>query len=224
MGRGVIAVDGMLPPGGQPSWGVLLVCGASGTGKTRVSYPLARHYGVPIVEVDDLVEALQAMTTPEHQPLLHYWRTHPEAARLPPADIADLQVAVAEALVPAVDAVVGNHLETDTPVIIEGDYLLPILATRDSFAGVPAGGRVSAVVLHEPDEAQIMANYLRREPGHGEQLHRARVSALYGDRLVAQAAEAGIPTVTARPWANVIGRVIAALGTPSPLERLPGLR
>ncbi|MFC7644403.1 hypothetical protein ACFQX6_29650 [Streptosporangium lutulentum] len=99
-----------------------------------MSYPLARHYGIPIVEVDDLVEALQAMTTPEQQPLLHYWRTHPEAARLAPADIVDLQVAVAEALVPAVEAVVGNHLETDTPVIIEGDYLLPGFAARGSFA------------------------------------------------------------------------------------------
>jgi 2-phosphoglycerate kinase len=205
--REVIAMDG----GGRPSWSVLLLCGASGTGKTRVSYPLARHYGVPIVEVDDLVEALQAMTTPEQQPILHYWRTHPEAARLPPADIADLQVAVAEALIPAVDAIVGNHLETDTPVIIEGDYLLPALATRDSFAGVPAKGRVAAVVLHEPDEAQIVANYLRREPGLGEQLQRARVSALYGDRLTEQAAEAGVPTVTARPWTDVIERVIAAV-------------
>ena len=77
--REVIAMDG----GGRPPWSVLLLCGASGTGKTQVSYPLARHYGVPIVEVDDLVEALQAMTTPEQQPILHYWRTHPEAARLP---------------------------------------------------------------------------------------------------------------------------------------------
>jgi 2-phosphoglycerate kinase len=205
--REVIAMDG----GGRPPWSVLLLCGASGTGKTQVSYPLARHYGVPIVEVDDLVEALQAMTTPEQQPILHYWRTHPEAARLPPADIADLQVAVAEALVPAVDAIVGNHLETDTPVIIEGDYLLPSLATRDGFAGIPAKGRVAAVVLHEPDEAQIVANYLRREPGLGEQFQRARVSALYGDRLAGQAAEAGVPTVTARPWTDVIERVIAAV-------------
>ncbi|MBB4943799.1 2-phosphoglycerate kinase [Streptosporangium album] len=191
---------------------MLLLCGASGTGKSQVSYPLARHHGIPIVEVDDLVEALQAMTTPEQQPLLHHWRTHPEAARLPPDDIADLQIAIAEALVPAVDAIVGNHLETDTPVVIEGDYLLPALAVRDSFAGVPADGRVAAVVLHEPDEAQLVENYRRREPDHGEQLHRARVSALYGGRLAAQAAEVGVPVVTARPWDDVLGRVVAALG------------
>ncbi|MFJ2032136.1 hypothetical protein [Streptosporangium sp. NPDC087985] len=219
MGRAVpaVTVNDMSVWNGRPPWKVLLLCGASGTGKSQISYPLARHYGIPIVEVDDLIEALLAMTTPEQQPLLHHWRTHPEAARLPPDDIVGLQVAIAEALVPAVDAIVGNHLETDTPVVIEGDYLLPTFAVRDSFAGIPADGQVAALVLHEPDEAQLVANYRHREPDHGEQFHRARVSALYGEHLAAQAAEAGVPVVTARPWPDVLGRVIAALGTPSPL-------
>ncbi|MET8338474.1 hypothetical protein ABZV14_39250 [Streptosporangium canum] len=208
----VATMDGIPAPEERPPWRVLLLCGASGAGKSRVGYPLARHYGTPIVEVDDLVEALQAMTTPRQQPLLHHWRTHPEAALLPPADVVELQIAIAEALIPAVDAVVGNHLETDTPVIIEGDYLLPAFAVRDSFAGVPAGGQVAAVVLREPDEAQLLENYRRREPGGGEQLHRARVSALHGERLAVQAAEAGVPVVAARPWDDVFRRVVATLG------------
>jgi 2-phosphoglycerate kinase len=84
------------------NWQVLLLGGASGTGKTALSYPLARRYGTPIVEVDDLVEALQAMTTPDQQPMLHYWLTHPEAAHFPAERVVELQVA-----------------------FIEGDYLLP---------------------------------------------------------------------------------------------------
>jgi hypothetical protein len=47
---------------------------------------------VPIVEVDDPVEALLAMATPQQQPVLHYWRTHPEAEHLPPDRIVELQV------------------------------------------------------------------------------------------------------------------------------------
>jgi 2-phosphoglycerate kinase len=54
------------------AWKVLLICGPSGVGKTRLSYPLAHRFGVPIVEVDDAVEALLAMTTPEQQPELHH--------------------------------------------------------------------------------------------------------------------------------------------------------
>ncbi|MBB5965385.1 hypothetical protein [Planomonospora venezuelensis] len=185
------------------NWKVLLIAGASGTGKSRVSYPLARHYGVPIVEVDDIVEALQAMTTPEQQPLLHHWRTRPEDADLPADEIAALQAAVAEALVPAVEAVVANHLETGTPAVVEGDYLLPRLAVREGVAGI---------VLHEPDPEQLVENYLRREPGAGEQRGRAVASARYGDWLAERAGEAGVPVVAARPWDDSVRRIIDVLG------------
>jgi 2-phosphoglycerate kinase len=101
---------------------VLLLGGASGTGKSELGYPVARRFGTPIVEVDDLVLAVQRMTTPAQQPMLHYWETHPDAGNLPVPRIVELQIAVAEALRPALEAVIGNHLETGTPVVIEGDY------------------------------------------------------------------------------------------------------
>lgn len=203
---------------------MLLLGGASGTGKSRVGYPLARRYGVPIVEVDDLVLAVQRMTTPEQQPLLHYWDTHPDAGRLPVSRVVELQAAIAEALQPALEAVIGNHLETDTPVVIEGDYLLPALAAQDSFAGQAAEGRVRAVFLHEPDPGRLVANYLEREPHQGEQRSRAEASARYGDFLAARAAELGIPVVPARPWATTLSRVCAFLDRPSGLQRDPELR
>jgi 2-phosphoglycerate kinase len=192
-------------------WTVLLIGGPSGTGKTRLSYPLARRFAVPIVEVDDIVEALMAMTTPEQQPALHYWRTHPDAALLPGEAILDLHLATAEALEPALAGVIGNHLETDTPVVIEGDYLVPSLAVRTSFNGIPAQGRVASVFLHEPDEGQIVVNYAGREPADGEQRLRARVSALSGEWLVAEAARYGVPLIRARPWSSLERRVSAAL-------------
>jgi hypothetical protein len=67
---------------GERGWQVLLPGGASGTGKSEVSYPLARRYGVPIIEVDDLVLAAQAMTIPDQLPMLHHWDTHPDPASL----------------------------------------------------------------------------------------------------------------------------------------------
>lgn len=194
------------------AWKVLLIGGASGTGKTRLSYPLARRFGVPIVEVDDIVEALQAMTTPEQQPALHHWATHPEAATLPPEGILRIHLAVAESLAPALAAVVANHLETDTPVIIEGDYLLPDFAARGSFRGIPANGQVASLFLHEPDEAQLVANYSGREPAEREQQTRARVSALYSDWLAAEAARCGVPVIRPRPWSSLERRALAAVG------------
>ena len=52
-------------------WDVLLLGGASGTGKISVSYKLARYFGVGITEVDDLHIVLETMTTPEQQPQFH---------------------------------------------------------------------------------------------------------------------------------------------------------
>jgi 2-phosphoglycerate kinase len=195
----------------ERDWTVLLIGGASGTGKTRLSYPLARRFRVPIVEVDDIVEALQVMTTPDQQPALHHWATHPEAAGLPPEGILRIHLAVAEALAPALAAVVANHLQTDTPVIIEGDYLTPAFVANARFREDRADGRVAAVFLHEPDEDQLVANFAGREAGEGVQRRRARVSVLYGEWLVAEATRSDVPTISARPWSSLRRRVLATL-------------
>ena len=201
-------VEGDFVGTSHPAWKVLLIGGASGTGKTSLSYPLAIRLGVPIVEVDDIVEALLAMTTPDEQPTLHYWPTHPEAARLPPDGILELHLAVAASLAPALEAVVANHLETDTPVIIEGDYLVPGFAARAQFQDIAADGWVRSVFLHEPDERQLVANFSGREPVTGEQDVRAKVSVLFGAWLAAEAARHGVPMIRARPWSSLERRVL----------------
>ncbi|MFI7320264.1 hypothetical protein [Streptomyces venezuelae] len=187
-----------------PDWRVLVVGGASGMGKTGVVRALARRYDVPVVEVDDIVEALLAVTLPEHLPDVHFWRTHPEAAHRTPESVVERQIAIARTLEPAIEAVVANHVGTDTPVILEGDYVLPAPATPD--------GAVRTVFLHEDDEQQVTANYLRREPEAGPQRHRARVSVLYGGWLAAQARAAEVPVVAPRPWEDLADRVAVAAG------------
>lgn len=52
-----------------------------------------------------------------------------EAARQAPESVVERQIAIAKALAPAIGAVVANHVGTDTPVILEGDYVLPGPAT-----------------------------------------------------------------------------------------------
>jgi 2-phosphoglycerate kinase len=63
------------------TWQVLLIGGASGIGKTSISYPLAQHFGVVITEVDDFQVILERMTRPADQPNLHYWQSYPDDAR-----------------------------------------------------------------------------------------------------------------------------------------------
>ena len=184
-------------------WIVTLVCGASGAGKSCVARPLAARYGVPLAEADDIVTALQAITTPEQQPMLHFWETHPEFRSWTPTRIAARHFEVADALRPAYAAVIADHVEFAAPVVFEGDYLLPELATE-------AGPAVRAVVLDEQGEDQIIANYLRREPG-GPQNDRATVSALVSAELARRARHCGVPVVPARPWGDGLDRVDKAL-------------
>jgi hypothetical protein len=196
-------------------WDVLLVGGASGVGKSSLVYPLARRYGVPVLEVDDIVCALKAVTTPEQQPELFYWDTHPEAFRQPPEAIMEQGLALSIALQPALEAVIGNHLETDMPVVIEGDFLLPALAARADFAGVPAGGRVRALYVVESDLDAIVGNYRAREPGTGEQRLRAEVSMAWCGWIRREAGRLGVPVLAARPWADGIARAEATLAAPA---------
>jgi 2-phosphoglycerate kinase len=192
-------------------WEVLLLGGASGVGKTSVSYRLARHFGVGITEVDDFQVLLERMTTPEQQPAIHFWRTHPEADQLPADAIMEHALELGRAMTPGLDAVIANHLETSRPMLLEGDFILPALAAQASFAAEANAGRVRAVFVHEPDEPQIAANYLSREPRSGPQLKRARVSWLMSRWLAQEAQRRGLVVVTARPWDTLLERVVAAV-------------
>jgi 2-phosphoglycerate kinase len=127
-------------------WIVTLVCGASGVGKSRVARPLAERYGVPLAEADDIVTALQAITTPEQQPMLHFWETHPEFRSWTPERIAARHFDVASALRPAYAAVIADHVEFAAPAVFEGDYLLPELAAAGQQRD---RARVSALVSAE---------------------------------------------------------------------------
>ncbi|MCF2527782.1 AAA family ATPase [Yinghuangia soli] len=197
-----------------PEWCVLLLGGASGTGKSSLSYPLARRLGVPVLEIDDIVEALLATTTPEQQPALHYWTTRPEAATVSPDEALTRHLATCDALVPAIEAVIANHLETAMPVVVDGDQMTPELAARLKFRGQRADGRVRAVFLTEPDEDQVTANYRARE--RSEQRLRAQVSVQHDAWLTGEAARYGVPVLAARPHATALARLWTAFGLPDP--------
>lgn len=193
------------------TWQVLLLGGPSGTGKTAVSYRLAKHYGVGITEIDDFHVLLVRMTTPEQQPALHFWKTNPASEQLSAAEIMTHLLEDGRAMTPGLDAVIGNHLETQIPVVLEGDFIHPALAAQTSFSGQRNDLRVRAVFLHEPDEQQLVNNFLLREPERGPQTKRAQVSWLHGQWLKQEAERLGLPVVAARPWGTVLERTIAAV-------------
>ncbi len=198
---------------GRPErqWQVLLLGGPSGVGKTVVSYQLALRFGVGITEVDDFQALLERMTTPEQQPAIHFWRTHPMPDQLRTAEIIQHLLEQSETMSIGLEAVIANHLKASTPVVLEGDFILPALAAHESFLGQMNLGRVRGAILYEPDEQQFVANYLSREPESGPQVKRAHVSWRHGLWLKQEAERYGLPVVLARPWHTVLERLIAAV-------------
>ena len=187
------------------SWEVLLLGGPSGAGKTNVSYRLAQHFRIGITEVDDFQVILERMTTPAEQPVLHYWRTHPEAAQMAPEEIVKLTIAVGQVMTPALEVVISNHIESHAPIVLEGDFILPVIATLFSES------QVRAIFLYEESEEQLRQNFLWREPERGLQEKRARVSWLYGQWLKQEAERAGALALLAQPWDDLFERILAAL-------------
>lgn len=193
------------------SWQVLLLGGPAGAGKTSVSYRLAQHFKIGITEVDDFQVILERMTTPAEQPALHYWQTHPEAGDLPAEEILKLSIAVGRAMAPAMEAVIANHLESQVPIVLEGDFILPELVTLPAFSADSMRSQVQAVFLYEESEEQLQRNLLQREPAEGIQEKRARVSWLYGQWLKEEAERAGAIALPARPWNDLFERILAAI-------------
>ncbi len=193
------------------TWEVLLIGGASGTGKTSVSYRLARHFGVGITEVDDFQIILEKMAMPEQMPALHFWDTHPNPLALPPETIVENGLDICKVMRPALEVVIASHLESGSAVVLEGDFIHPALADQLLFERQCNAGRVKAVIIDEPDEDQLVRNFLQREPDRGEQRQRAQVSCLYAAWLREEARKSQVPVVQARPWDNVFERVLEVI-------------
>ena len=192
-------------------WDVLLIGGASGTGKTTVASRLAHHFEIGIGAVDDFQTILERMTTAEQQPVLHFWRTHPDPDLLSAEVIMRQGLEVARLMSSGLEAVIADHLKTQVPIVLEGDFIAPALAAQTSFCGEPNDGRVRPVFLYELDEGQILRNFSERESEAGAQIKRARVSWLQGQWLASECGQRGIPILTARPWETLFDRILRAL-------------
>jgi 2-phosphoglycerate kinase len=151
------------------------------------------------------------MTTPELHPVLHQWRLHPEEVlALDDAGMLEHTRAYGAVIAQALEPVIASHIEARTRLVLEGDFILPALATRRAYDGVASDGHVRALFVFEQDEAQIARNFRARE---GEdQPRRAGISWRYSEWLRAECTRLGIATIPARPRESLFERALAALG------------
>ena len=108
---------------------MLLIGGASGVGKSSVAYPLARQTGVNLTEIDDFKIVVETLYSPAQQPALHYWRTNwDEFFAWPDETMLAHSIEVGGIFRPALSAVIEDHLSENSPVLLEGAFLVPELA------------------------------------------------------------------------------------------------
>lgn len=194
---------------------VLLLGGSSGVGKTRLAAQLASRLGVNWLAADDLRLALQRATRGTALPALHAF--FDELPTLSAAAMASRYVAVAEIVSHALEIIIAHHVATASPVLIEGDTVLPALAAQRSFANLPTVTQVRGLFLVEPDAAAIRRNTLARGRG-AEALSAEEVEAhvgfswQYGQWLAAEAAAHHLPVIAPQPYATLEERALQALG------------
>lgn len=196
---------------------VLLLGGASGTGKTSVAKQLGLHLGRSWLHVDDVRLAFQRshVTLPAQTRALYFFEQTPALWTLPPQRLRQGFIEVGQVLSPALEVIIENHVDTVAAVVIEGDAILPSLWSRPSVRDRVSEGHVQAVFLVETEEQGVLTNILARGRGLGGRPERelrteARAKWLYGQWLAQEAQRLGLPVVTPRPWSTLLERILTA--------------
>ena len=184
-------------------WTILLIGGASGSGKSTIANAIAQSRSVSVLMIDDITNALKTMTTADALPALHHFDGGLDWLDIGISGNVSWLQSVSREIVPALMAIIEDHLSCDVPVIIEGDFLCPQFAAE----ALKKDSRVRALFLHEPDIDQYIANYREREGGD-DQAYRAEISAQYSLWLAEQCEALNLPLLTARPWGSAIDRLI----------------
>jgi len=183
------------------NWTVLLIGGASGTGKSTLAYEIAKFYGINVLEIDDITEALKSLTNKDILPNIHYWDSGINWMDIGVNGNKNWLINVSKEISTALKAVVDRHIEDKLPIIIEGDFISPELIL--SFDKE----KVKSIFVIEPDKNQILQNYFNREGGE-LQNYRAEISVEYGKWLKNECTNLGINYIKPKPWDSLLKRAI----------------
>ncbi len=188
----------------QRNWTVLLIGGPSGTGKSSIAYRIAEHYGVNVLEVDDVYIAVKMASTKKDFKAVHYWDSGVDWMDIEVSGNVNWLTDVGKEMMPVLTEIVNRHLEDRLPIIIEGDFIHPELAKSLQSE------EVKSIFICEKDSNQIIENYQKREGGE-PQTYRALISMEYGKRIKEYCDNNGGKVIESRPWDTALERVVEYL-------------
>ncbi|MCL2570848.1 MAG: hypothetical protein FWE11_00450 [Defluviitaleaceae bacterium] len=190
------------------NWTVLIVGGASGIGKSTIAYELARHFGINVLEFDDIqrtvksvvdkTDATKAMFPAINDVNGHNWMNLGVEWNV--QWLKDVSREMSEFLVELVE----RHVDENIPFIIEGDFILPELVKP------MISSKVKALFIQENDINQIISNYQAREGGE-KQTFRAEICISYNNWIKKSCEDMRIDMLESRPWDSVLERAVEIL-------------
>jgi len=192
-------------------WTVLIIGGASGTGKSTIAYALAKHYGISVLEFDDIKRTVETMVNKSAETKKLFPAIHdPDGDNWQNLGIewnVNWLKAVSMEMEEFLVELVNRHVDEDIPFIIEGDFILP------EPVKPLLGEKVKALFVQEADAEQITRNYQAREGGDAQSL-RAEISVTYNNWLKKSCEDLGIHLLESRPWDSALQRAIELLEQP----------
>jgi 2-phosphoglycerate kinase len=204
-------------------WRILLIGGSSATGKNNIGRALARDLCIPLILVDDIRLAIQAATSSQDLPDLHFFISEGTRAYESANSVCEGLVNVAKVLDPAIRIIMAHHIVVDDagPLILEGDGLLPRLGSYDYLVeqGFPnhlERGLIRALFLYERDIKHIKRNMESRDRGFQNLLPAAQKAQVrgsweFGKYLLEEAQQYDINVVESRPYESLLQRVKSVL-------------
>ncbi len=192
-------------------WQLLLLGGATASGKSRSGTVLAQRLGVACVSADSLWNALKSVTSRESHPAFHYFEPTDEEWARGPEFLCARHIESAEAQTPALDAFIDRELKEAHRLLLEGAWITPAMAARRC----QTAPRTRAVFIYEPNETEVLASMVERQkrdfPSE-RQIMLAAMAWRYGNWLRGGAREHGLPIVEARPRGTLADRILHAAG------------
>lgn len=202
----------------RQGWRVLLIGGRSGLGKSTLAAQVAARRGACCLQTDDLRMALQSATTPNTHPALHYFVDAPGQARPDiwhhsPEELCQGLISVAGVVSRSLAVVISHHLVRAGPLVVEGDAILPVLATSAEFATAVIGGALRAIFLIESDDGAPNGTALADSaaPGESEQSTILAMHRRYGCWLRSEAQRLGLAVLPAPPYVTLLERTESLL-------------
>lgn len=189
-------------------WKVLLIGGSSAVGKSQLARQLSDEFHIPLTEIDDIRISLQQLVDKNSHPDLYFFLKKPWVEILKDYSTEDLVtrlLKVGEEIWPAVDALIGKHIDCNEPVIFEGDGLIPsLLAKRDQkdFKAI--------FIWDSIDNLLARAESRSRSKGLADDLanKQAEFTAAFGDELKKQAFENNFEVINVPPLDTLLERVL----------------